>query len=221
MYAYVCEYAYVCICIYIYVYCSIVGKYIMVVIALASISLVCTVIVLSFHHHSPTKRPPKWLRIVANDYLAWILCMQNGIKESQGNGLKKPNKGFSQLVPSKIKNMFRRKDNSDNSGPDNEDFELPTLSAQDDNKITLEEPNSSDYMHQAMFKLVNLTTSLVDKINDDNESADIQLEWSTLGLILDRFFLIIFFIITMLVTISLLGFYPLSGPSQVEPVRVT
>ena len=191
----------------------------MAVIALASMSLVCTVLVLNFHHHSPTTRPPKWLRIVTNDYIAWMLRMQFNAREQQDTGFRTPTKCFPKTETSETRKV--RSEKVAIHDEDSEAYDLSTVSPELYDNETLAEPGSSNYMHQAMFKLVGLTTSLVEKMKDDNTSDEMQAEWTAIAHVLDRFFLVIFCLVTLFVTIGLLGFSPMSGPSMVEPYRVT
>lgn len=53
---------------------SVAAVYVTSVMIIASLSLVCTIIVLQLHPHDITSPPPKWLKTLTLGYLARLLC---------------------------------------------------------------------------------------------------------------------------------------------------
>lgn len=51
------------------------GTFVTLTMALSTVSVLTTVIVLQLHHREPYQQVPKWLQVVALKILARVMCM--------------------------------------------------------------------------------------------------------------------------------------------------
>ena len=64
--------------------------------------------------------------------------------------------------------------------------------------------------------LAALTRSVVDKQERKESKNRIQSEWSSIGAIFDRFFFLLFLTATVMITIVMIGVYPLFAATRVD-----
>lgn len=168
-------------------------------IVLASMSLVCTVIVVNFYHHSPMTGPPKWLKVVAHKFLVPILRMR---RVDDAKAVKMANGGDGNLLG-----------DSRTTDPDVES-EGPDMKLKQNGTPG----ESADHQSTATL-LAALTRSVVDRQGEEETRSTIHSEWTSIGAVFDRLFFVLFLAATMAVAVVMLGIYPLFAAAKVEPIR--
>ena len=157
---------------------------------LATLSLLCAVIVTNFYHHDPSSRSPKWLRRLVHNHLAPALRVR--IEENDDDAeepellqpIGKPGKPTeSDTPPNGIAgNIVNR-------------LHLQTIAESDEEK---QQPN-------------------------DDALSRIKSEWTTIGRVFDRLFFVVILSATMIVSVGMLGIYPLCGaqyPSEMDLIQL-
>ena len=188
--------------------------YLTCVMMMASLSLVCTIIVLQLHYHNTTTRPPHWLKTLTVDYMARFLCMYS----------RKDPRFQSSMSPTQNDHRENHRTNTHHRSISKDMDEMDEkTSVRPNNNMgkKRESDQSSEYMHDAMSSLVQLAGTVADNITHGDEKDRVHAEWVLIAKIFDRFFAITFLTVTISVSTLLLGIYPMFGPAKVEPSVVS
>ena len=169
--------------------------YIMCTMGMSALSLLMSLVVLNVHHKFPNKSMSRGMRKVVFRVIG--PCV----------GLNKTSNEYSPKKSQKV-------------SP--EDFASQTtissvISTSDKLKRELNTGWKNESQQEMIKSLFNRLDVLVSKVKVDHEEESRRQEWVAAAKILDRLLLYIFLLVTVLLTIVLLGVYPatkaeLSGP---------
>ncbi|XP_071953254.1 neuronal acetylcholine receptor subunit alpha-10-like [Antedon mediterranea] len=183
-----------------------IGQYFILNIILVGICTATTVIILGIHHHGSSTKVPKWLHTLVLVKLANLLNMDNGVAK-----LSKQTKDNSHS------SVSEQQEQVDNQGVDNPVFEhdnggvLITEADMNTSPSTDSFGSSSEHEHSfGMFEkyIQNMTKcvfSIGGLIRADVERKQRVTEWMEVATILDRFFMILFGIVQLLITVITLS----------------
>ena len=180
------------------------AAYLMANIFLASLALVCTVITTNLYQHNGSTRPPKWLTVLVNDYIARLICIRSvepQQKESNGEML---------VCGKQLSNDTERQSaHADEAG-----VSASTVS-------TSKEVNVQTDTNPGISNLIAaLTRSIVVKEEEEEAERRIKSEWNSIGVVFDRLFLIAFVIAPTVLTIGMMFIYPLFAGLIIKAVDI-
>ena len=160
---------------------------------LASMSLFCTALTINLHQHSTSTKPPKWLTVLAHDYMAPLTGIRSiELRQKEANDL------MSIYVEQLTNDKGRR--NADVNGDVARASTVPTSSSTPGPTTAMQDN------HAVISKLLAaLTGSIVAKQKEEEAKNRIQSEWSSIGDIFDRFFFLLFLTAAIAVTVGMIG----------------
>lgn len=205
--------------------------------AVASVSVILTVLVMKLHHCAPQqKRVPKWVRIVVLGILAKIVrcnCV-SGVRSLKGefeirkqkSTLRDKMKGRQKDTTTKLFSNIEIRDDMEDSdatlsdndvtgntpktGSGNNYFtdvqkslNLPEQSSSNDNSDSIVKKTTAEILKYLKY--------LVAKSDDTDAEDDIVSEWKQVALVVDRLMFWTFLLITILSTLVILVFVPVSA----------
>ncbi|CAH1254222.1 CHRNA7 [Branchiostoma lanceolatum] len=137
------------------------GKFFTATIALVTISLLITILVLRLSHPSHPSRPlPRWLHVLILHYMASFFCMCNIAKTRP-----------TSETPRNV---------NDNWADD--DIGTNNLILDSRHQNALNDPKNRSTLQEISSKVENISAYLRGKVNDDEEES----EWKMAALVLDR-----------------------------------
>ncbi|CAG2232960.1 CHRNN [Mytilus edulis] len=217
-----------------------IGIYLTMSMALASVAVILTVLVMKLHHCSPQqKRVPKWVRIIVLGILAKIVrcnCI-TGIKSFQREvQIKKQKASLRHQIEDRdfetSTKLFTDIDTKQVVHGSNEtlsDHELSDHTPITGNgldyfsdvrkSVNLSEPGSSSepkdtILHKTTSEILKYMKYLVSKSDDNDVEEDIVSEWKQVALVVDRLLFWTFLLITIFSTLIILVFVPLSAYTE-------
>ena len=148
---------------------------------LCALSLLSTVLVLNFHHHSTDKEMPNWVRKVVFGILAKMVCQQN-VSAAKGSDVD-PMASDKELMKS-----------------------LESVRSSDGLKI--DKKSNIDSMNEMSEILAHLRVITSNIQNKEKDSVILD-DWRTAAKIVDRFCFLITCVSTLFFSVLILGLYPL------------
>ena len=214
-----------------------IGIYLTVSMAVASVSVILTVLVMKLHHCAPQqKRVPKWIRIVVLGILAKLvrcdctsgvrtLKVEFEIKKHKSmlrDKMKERQKDTTTKLFSNIE-IKEDIDESDATLSDNDvtgntpktgsghnyftdvqkSLNVPEQSSSNDNSDSIIQKTTSEILKYLKY--------LVAKSDDTDAEEDIISEWKQVALVVDRLMFWTFLLITIVSTLVILVFVPVSA----------
>ena len=168
------------LCVVIFTcYFNVSAWYVVATMNMAGISLMLTISVLNIYHHSPSKPIPVWLDRLVLKSLARILCMRTHLTTGST-----PTETTLQHEDSEVE-----KNTDEVRKPHWKKVEMIS----DDQKFSLLPPDILKYVRNIMEK---------EKKKDRIEANRDQ--WIAVGKVIDRFFLVMWFIVISLTTLVML-----------------
>lgn len=200
--------------------------------AVASVSVILTVVVLKLHHCSPNqKKVPGWVRHFVLGYLARIVrcscvdmpCLKRKRRTSSftvsdiesreiSNKLLKELESITQQANGsrkndryKYKTSSRHETNSSKINLEIKDFNISENSSLAGNSdINFQEDNSAD----TMADILKYLKFLVVKSDAEDAETEVVDEWKQVALVVDRLFFWMFLIITVVSSVIILVIVP-------------
>ena len=141
---------------------------------LSAFALFATTLVLAMHHQSPDRQVPRWIRFSILKGLGTLLCVQTPCGRST-HQRGKPDKVFEETFPTQIK------------------------------CIAIEECDEKERVSllSLLSEVVKFTRMIQAKNTEKDEQEQNKKDWTKVAGIIDRFFLIIYCVITTVTTIIL------------------
>ncbi|OAF71716.1 Acetylcholine receptor subunit alpha [Intoshia linei] len=178
----------------------IVGVYFQTVMLMCTVSVVMAIFILNLHHRKPTMYiMPNWIRIVVCEWLAWILHMHRPGKDLSREFLLRKSKirklasqkPFSVSLISNITNM-------DNAIPQN-DYLLYDTQA---NQAFKFHSTTESIIKKELLEILNEIRFITHKIKDGDQSDEEINDWKFAAMVIDRFCLITFTLMTIFTTLG-------------------
>nr|XP_006812268.1 PREDICTED: neuronal acetylcholine receptor subunit alpha-9-like [Saccoglossus kowalevskii] len=173
-----------------------IGQYYAATMVLVSLSLVMTVMVLNLHYRGPSSKPvPRWVKRLVLGHLQTFLLVRNP-----------PN--FNENFRKSRRKMRRRDFTISEFVPYTEDGRESPINGikfggrlkrpnENMNSANHSEPQATE--HSALMKhIVREMKSITARLDDQDKHSILHSEWKQVALVIDRLFLIIYFIGTSL-----------------------
>ncbi|XP_038072741.1 neuronal acetylcholine receptor subunit alpha-10-like [Patiria miniata] len=161
----------------------IIGKYFIATIFIVSLSVIMTVFVLHLHFRLPGVGPvPIWLRKLAFVSLAPLLCVQASYDHGKPILPTESNGGHLGDIP--VKNRKTKKRSR-------------WVSTEDDS-------NDLTDLARAVASIDGNLHTLVTRCNEQDADEDILTQWKYVAVVFDRFFFVVYVILTVMTTIIIL-----------------
>ena len=141
-----------------------------------SVSVVITAWILNIYHHSDDKPVPKWMKRLILEWIATMLCLKCGPPKAEVSPLKLKITNNGDSIIRTVASVLLK---GDDQSPQNKD-----------NETTL-----SDYMCAYVLHCAEKEESVV--ISDQNKS-----DWQSVARVLDRLFLIVFLLATIIAIVA-------------------
>ena len=180
------------------------AAYLMANLFLASLALFCTVITTNLYQHNGSTRPPRWLTILAYDYIARLICLRRVVPEQKGS-----NDEMSVFGKQLANDMERQSAHADEAG-----VNASTGSTSNDVNVPTDTNPGISNLVAALMR------SIVVKQEEEEAERRIKSEWNSIGVIFDRLFLIVFVIAPTVLTIGMIVIYPLFARLMIEDVHI-
>lgn len=215
----------------------ILGIYLTVSMAVASVAVILTVLVMKLHHCSPKqKRVPKWVRIVVLGILAKIVrcnCVTGVRSIKREYQIRKQKLYLKQHEQQHAARCKLLRDNetkevriSNETLSDNEvseDSPFHGYSYSTDVRKSVGSAHNSSTGHESNSVLYNTVSEilkylkyLVIKSDDNDAEDDIISEWKQVALVVDRLLFWSFLLITMVSTLVILVLVPVAAHSEIK-----
>ena len=189
--------------------------------AMTSLSIVLTVFVLQLHHVGPHQKPvPNWIRKVVIDYISKILCMRSHLASYYGYDYKdckermtlgtttSCNRREEMCLTSFMENIDYKESNNCNGRLNQSPLHLSRGPGGLDHDGKNNAKGGVKY--DRISKHLKI---LVSKHDSEDEYQDIINEWRLVAHIMDRFLFWLFLIGSILSSVSILVFRPMSKPA--------
>ena len=175
------------------------GIYLTFIMAMTAASIVIFVVVLNLHHRDPNAPVPMWLKWLAYDVMAPLVCMTSH-RVRPGPGVYQMcefTRDFARSVPHHEEN-----NHTDES----------TLSSRLDDESICEQVSylmKNPVKRKALLEeIIKHLRQITAKIKETDDQDLLKAEWKAVAKILDRFFLIIFVCVVVISSIVILFIYP-------------
>ena len=163
---------------------------------LVSISTLMTVIVLHIHHRGTyAGRPPSWFSRLILDYLARMLCLRSC--RSTHGGLPVPRTGIS----------FENAPAVREAG--NVLYHKADYSPMEMNNVNVNKKDSHcigrrHRLQQSLDQIALHLSKIVEKADAEDMEEELKYEWVRIAYVIDRFFMIVFSLVTVTATCSII-----------------
>jgi len=227
------ETAAICLCYYKRYNLYFPGVYLTISMAVASISVILTVLVLKLHHCAPNQtRVPGWVRTLVLGYLAKVVqctfiskssCLRrrrstrmyddvssHDPREVQSKLLNEMETLVMQRNGTRLKTPAKHTStlNSDLNGS-KVNLELKSYSASETSSLAGDDSIlGHTHSDKTMDDILKYLKVLIVKSDAEDAETDVMDEWKQVALVVDRLFFWLFFVITMLSTIIILLIVP-------------
>lgn len=188
-----------------YVYLSFAGIYLTVTMGMTSLSIVLTVFVLQLYHVAPRQEPvPNWLRKIMIDYAARLLCMRSHLASYYACAAEEE----GDVVKNDVKCLVQTIDYARNP---------PNDVASDADAMATKGIGvypSRKYKGSIASGRVQIVVTKDDLENTRHEN--IVNEWKLVALVMDRFLFVLFLTVSVMSSLGILVFKPLTKPNIVD-----
>ena len=215
------------------------GIYLTVTMAMTSLSIVLTVFVLQLHHVGPNTKPvPRWIRIVVISIISRIICMRSSNTnyyqydkkqrdELTRTGSLRRSGSFRSSIRERQRIQGRMASGGSATSTSRRQDEI-CLTSFIDNLDMLKDTNCNGRLGQSenvynmndpdrnvtYDKISKHLKILISKHDSEDEYQDIINEWRLVAHIMDRFLFWLFLIGSILSSLSILVFKPMTKPTN-------
>lgn len=164
-----------------------IAQYFATVLVIVGLSVMATVLVLHFHHHDPRgAKMPQWTRVFLLDWCAWLLQMKRPGEDKGPKGLSSVHSPPNDSVP------------GPHGHPDSDKGE----------KMELLTPSS---VEPELGRILDEVRYIAARFREAVVKETVANEWKFAGAVIDRLCLLLFFLITIFCTVSILMVAPHFG----------
>ncbi|XP_064608817.1 neuronal acetylcholine receptor subunit alpha-7-like [Liolophura sinensis] len=179
-----------------------IGIYFALIMIMCSLSVMCTVIVLNFHHRGPdTHHMSKWVNKIICEWLAWILMMERPGKEISRKTLMQNSKLRDiEMSDRTSKSLLANVLDLDDDCP------VPVYNKSNASTLSrrMEDGMPTVNHRNELLLILKELKKMTSKLKKDDEESDIRSDWKFAAMVIDRLCLWIFTILTLVSTIGIL-----------------
>ena len=163
---------------------------------LVSVSTLMTVIVLHIHHRGTyAGRPPSWFSRLVLDYMARILCLRSCRSTHGAQSVPRISFENAPVVQQASANSLYN-----NKALDFPPMELNNVGVKRDGHCVRRTHRLQQTLDQIAFHL----SKIVERSDTGDMDDELKYEWVRIAYVIDRFFMLIFGMITILSTCSII-----------------
>ena len=187
------------------------GIYLTLIMAMTATSILICVLVLNLHYRDPSAPVPNWLRNLAYNVMAPLVCTKNRAKKKGQTVYQLCEFTRDYAIGTALNNDSHNEFHTTNL--DSSTTPLHHTSSLEDNGIN----DQVMYLLRSGRKKVMLEEvvqhlrKITFKTKEKDEQETLKAEWKNVAKILDRFFLMVFVFLVVISSVVLLYFYPMSA----------
>ncbi|XP_038073441.1 neuronal acetylcholine receptor subunit alpha-10-like [Patiria miniata] len=174
-----------------------IAQYYLTTMILVSVSTLLTVIVLHIHHRGAyASRPPAWFRKLAMDYLARVLCLRSC--RSLHGAQTVPRISFENAPAMREVNNTMYK----NVNMDCNQLEMNNMMAATTKRDVLG-VGRRNRLQQTLDLIAGNLGKIVERYEEEDMDKEMRFEWIRIAYIIDRLFMWVFGLTTIIATLSI------------------